>query len=153
MYKRQVRAFTGGIGIERYLRMSRRILGALGRALVVKLRQAGVGVHTPDGAFYLFPDFHPFAEALHVRGITDSETMCRRLLDETGVALLPGSAFGRDPEELTARLSYVDFDGARALYGADSIPLEKPLDEAFLHQYCGGVMEAIDRICEWVKPS
>jgi aspartate aminotransferase len=148
-----VRAFTGGINIERYLRMSRRILGALGRALAARLTSAGVNVRTPDGAFYLFPDFRPHADALRARGITDSETLCHRLLDETGVALLPGSEFGRAPDELNARLSYVDFDGARALYGADSIPIEKPLDDHFLHQYCGGVMEAIDRICEWVNGS
>ncbi len=38
-----------------------------------------------------------------------------RLLEETGVALLPGAAFVRSRAELTARLAYVDFDGASAL--------------------------------------
>jgi aspartate aminotransferase len=145
-----VRAFTGGIGVERYLRMSRRILSALGRTTARRLSMSGVRVHEPDGGFYLFPDFSPFAERLRGQGVTDSDALCRLLLEETGVALLPGTAFGRDPGELTARLSYVDFDGARALYGADSIPIEKPLDDRFLQQYCGPVMEAMDRMCEWV---
>ena len=34
---------------------------------------------------------------------------------DTGVALLPGSAFGRPENEFTARLAYVNFDGAKAL--------------------------------------
>lgn len=145
-----VRAFTGGIGVERYLRMSRRILSALGRAIAHRLSKAGVRVQMPDGGFYLFPDFAPFAEQLRRQGVADSDTLCRRLLEDTGVALLPGTAFGRDASELTARLSYVDFDGARALYGADSIPIEKPLDDRFLQQYCGPVMEAMDRLCAWI---
>jgi aspartate aminotransferase len=58
--------------------------------------------------------------------------------------------FGRSPAELTARLAYVDFDGARALYGADSIPIEKPLDDDYLETYCGGVLEAVDHIAQWV---
>ena len=38
-----------------------------------------------------------------------------KLLEETGVAILPGSAFGRPETELTARMAYVDFDGAKML--------------------------------------
>jgi aspartate aminotransferase len=145
-----VRAFTGGIGIERYLRMSRRILSALGRKIASRLTEAGISVSAPDGAFYLFPDFTPFTASLRERGITNSAQLCHALLDDTGVAILPGVDFGRRSEELTARLAYVDFDGARALYGADSIPIEKPLDDEYLEQYCGGVLEAIDRIADWI---
>jgi aspartate aminotransferase len=130
--------------------MSRRILSALGRKVAARLTAAGVSVQPPDGAFYLFPDFTPFAASLRERGITTSTQLCHALLDETGVAILPGVDFGRSPAELTARLAYVDFDGARALYGADSIPIEKPLDDDYLETYCGGVLEAVDHIAQWV---
>ncbi len=145
-----VRAFTGGIDIERYLRMSRRILSALGRKISGRLAAAGISVSPPDGAFYLFPDFTPFRAALRDRGITNSTELCNTLLQETGVAILPGVEFGCPAEELTARLAYVDFDGARALYAADAIPLERPLDDEFLECYCGGVLEAVEHIAEWV---
>lgn len=144
-----VRAFNGGIGIERYLRQSRRILSALGRAVAHRLSSAGIDVHMPDGAFYLFPDFSPFTAALRERGITNSTELCNSLLEETGVAILPGIEFGRPPEELTARLAYVDFDGTRALAGAESAHHDKPLDEEFLERYCGEVLEAIDRLADW----
>jgi len=145
-----VRAFTGGMTIERYLRFSRRVLSALGRAVAQKLVDAGVRVKAPEGAFYLFPDFSPHAERLRARGITTSNELCERLLTETGVAMLPGTEFGRPDDELTARIAYVDFDGARALAAAEALPLDKPLDDAFLDVYCGGVIHAIDRLAAWL---
>ncbi|MBZ0120302.1 MAG: hypothetical protein K8H88_25145, partial [Sandaracinaceae bacterium] len=85
----------------------------------------------------------------HARGITTSRELCRRLLDETGVATLPGSELSRPDDELTARLAYVDFDGERALDAVAVIPREQPLDEIFLRRHCGRVLEAIDAICDW----
>ena len=41
-----------------------------------------------------------------------SAALTERVLREAGVALLPGSAFGCPPDQLTARLAYVDFDGS-----------------------------------------
>ncbi len=53
----------------------------------------------PDGAFYLFPDVH----RLYTASIPDSATLCTRLLEEAGVALVPGAAFGDDR---CVRISY-----------------------------------------------
>jgi aspartate aminotransferase len=148
-----VRAFTGGMRIERYLRFSRRVLSALGREVAERLIGAGVRVKPPEGAFYLFPDFSPHAGRLSGMGITTSAQLCERLLADTGVAMLPGSEFGRPSDELTARIAYVDFDGARALSAAEAVPLDKPLDDAFLDAHCGGVIDAIDVIARWLAPS
>ena len=92
-----VHAFHGGPAIERYLWHERRILSALADRCVDLLVLGGIRVHRPQGAFYLFSDFTPLASQLATRGIHDSTTLCRRLLDETGVAILPGVAFGRPP--------------------------------------------------------
>jgi aspartate aminotransferase len=135
--------------IERYLLQCRRILAALGRWGVKRLTEAGVDVCSPMGAFYLFPDFSPLAETLRARGIGTSTQLCERLLEETGVAILPGSVFGHPPERLTARLAYVDFDGARALTAAEHLPRENSLGEEFLRTYCEPVTTALDRLCEW----
>ena len=145
-----VRAFRGGVIMERYLWHVRRILSTLGRECVHLLAQAGIKLHPPTGGFYLFPDFSPFAEALSKRGINDSKTLCDRLLAETGVAILPGSAFARPPQELTARLSYTDFDGARALAASENIPLDQELTEDFTKQWCGHVLEGVRQITAWI---
>lgn len=148
-----VRAFQGGIRIQRYLWHARRVLRSLGRFCATRLREAGARVDRPEGAFYLFPDFASHAERLARRGITDSRIPCERLLEDTGVAVLPGAAFGRAQEELTARLAYVDFDGARAIAAAESTPGSKELNEEFLRRYCGGVLKAMDRIGDWLAGS
>ncbi len=44
-----------------------------------------------DGTFYLFPNVEGVMRAKHAA--TDVE-LCERLLEATGVALVPGSAFG-----------------------------------------------------------
>lgn len=146
-----VRAFQGGMDIERYLWQVRRILRTMARFILHHLEECGVSLPHPQGAFYIFPDFQAFKERLASRGIKTSEEMCRRLLQDTGVAMLPGSAFGSPEEELTARIAYVDFDGAKALAAAERISQEETLDDEFLHAYCGNVTTAIDRLCEWLK--
>ncbi len=146
-----VRAFNGGDEMEYYLRQSRRILRELSGWIWQSLSQAGLEVACPDGAFYMFPDFEPLRSRLEAKGIENSTQLCRRLLDETGVAILPGSCFGRPEQELTARLAFVDFDGARALAAAEQIPAEQELGEEFLRQYCEKVLTAIDRLCNWLQ--
>lgn len=54
----------------------------------------------PQGAFYLFPKVSRAAQLCHYTSVDD---FVAALLEETGVALVPGRAFGM-PEH--ARLSY-----------------------------------------------
>ncbi len=145
-----IAAFEGSDQISAYLDQSRRILRALGGWIAARLRSADVRCETPDGAFYLFPNFEAHGPRLAERGIHDSPTMCERLLEDTGVAVLPGSDFGRDPAEYTLRLAYVDFDGAKALAAAEAVKGDGDLDEAFIRQYCPRVCDAIDQMVAWL---
>jgi aspartate aminotransferase len=144
-----VRAFEGGEDIEQYLDRCRRVLQALGGSLAKTLREAGLEVLEPEGAFYLFPDFTPIAGALASRGITTSQQLAEQLLSDTGVALLPGVDFGRPPPELVARLAYVDFDGGAAIAAVEGV--DGDLDEAFVRDRCSPTVEAVERICGWVR--
>jgi aspartate aminotransferase len=145
-----VRAFRGGIEIERTLWHARRILSAVGQECSKLLIDAGIRLHPPEGAFYLFPDFTPFTDELVKRGITDSKTLCERLLMEKHVALIPGESFGRPQGELTARLSYTNFDGAKAMATSETIALHEPLPEDFTQRYCSKTIEAAKRIVNWI---
>ena len=82
---------------------------------VAELARAGAGVNRPAGGFYLYLDFTPLAGVLANGGLVTSPALCEYLLVQAGVALLPGTAFGHQAEQLTARLAFVDFDGAAAL--------------------------------------
>ena len=145
-----VRAFQGGIEIEQYLHQSRRVLEALMAMQVTRLNQAGVRVAMPDGAFYLFPDLSTFRQKFKKKGIRNSRQMCETLLAETGVAALPGSAFGRPDDEFTLRLAYVDFDGARALAEAEKAPSDQPLSDDFLRAHCFNCVTATERMVAWL---
>ncbi len=48
----------------------------------------GIRLLAPEGAFYAFPDVSAWG--------LDSMTLCNRLLDEVGLAVVPGVAFGDD---------------------------------------------------------
>ena len=143
-------AFEGSPELESYLHGVRRILSALGRWCARQLRGAGLHCAQPTGGFYLYPDFGPLRERLAGRGISTAGQLCTAILEATGVALLPGSAFGSEPSELTARLAYVDFEGARALEAVDVIPLEQPLDATFLKRHCRRVHDATLALVAWL---
>jgi aspartate aminotransferase len=145
-----VRAFKGGVQIERYLSHVRRILKHLSQASLAILRASGIEVHSPDGAFYFFIDFTPKTALLKKRGIETSQALCEKLLEDTGVAILPGDAFLRDPKELSARIAYVNFDGSKALLASESIPLNEPLPDDFAQVYCPRTLEAMEQITLWL---
>ncbi len=74
------------------------------RFLVSGLNKIGIPCFEPSGAFYAYPNISSFG--------MPSEEFCQRLLDEFGVAIVPGTAFG-DCGEGFARISYA--------YSADHI--------------------------------
>jgi len=143
-----VRAYEGGADIEAYLDASRRVLKGLGQWCAQKLRAADVHVDDPEGAFYLFPNFEPIRARLEGKGIRTAEQLCSAFLEETGVAILPGTDFGRPHGELTVRLAYVDFDGDSAIANANA-----HIDENWLQMHCPRVLEGIHRICQFVGSS
>ena len=60
-----------------------------------RLDAMGLRYPKPEGAFYVFPDIARFG--------MDSETFCTRLIEEGGLAAVPGSCFGGEGH---IRLSY-----------------------------------------------
>ena len=143
-----ITAFDGGPVLDDYLTKSRAVVRVLGRWISEHLDEAGIRTARPEGAFYVFPDFVDQRDVLAKRGIRTSTELCTRMLDEIGVATLPGAEFGRPPDELTVRIAYVDFDGGRALDAVAALGGAEP-DEAFLRSHCPAVLGAVDRICDW----
>lgn len=126
--------------ITDYLDYQNQILRQVGTYCAEGLHAAGINVHPPQGGFYLFPDFSPYQEKLHSRGINTSNKLCERLLQESGVALLPASAFGFPEDYLAARLAFVDFEEP----GQD-----KPFD---LPKHGPRIITGIEQISTWINP-
>ena len=146
-----IQAFIGGSEIEEYLWHARRILKALGLEIADTLQEGNIKTNMPTGGFYLFVDFTDLQEKLSIRGINTGIELCNKLLQETGVAILPGEDFNRPAGEISARLSYVDFDGAKAMSASRNYPLREPLPNEFTHRWCGQVIEAVEKLVVWVN--
>lgn len=108
-------AFERNPEIEEYIRQCTAVHDIVTRYVWRSLLSLGLEYSQPDGGFYLYPDFEPFRERLAAEGILTSDDLADALLRDAGVASLPGTAFGDEPEALRLRLSTVDFDGRAAL--------------------------------------
>lgn len=145
-----VQAFTPDVSIDRYLVDARRVLRSIGNALAGIIGGTGARLLPAEGGFYLFPDFSPLRAPLAARGILTSHELCEQLLEDTGVAMLPGSEFGRPPDELTVRIAFVDFDGRAALAAAAGIPPGVALDDAFARRVAPRTILGAERVAEWI---
>jgi len=99
------RAYAAGEEIDRYVRRSARLHGHVTGRLQADLARLGVLAARPSGGFYAYADFTPWRHALSERGVTSGAELSRHLLDEWGIAALPGVAFGDGPEHLRLRLA------------------------------------------------
>jgi aspartate aminotransferase len=146
-----VRAFQGGPEIDDYLARSRAVLDGLLHYGWRALLKAGAEVCEPRGGFYLFPDFAAHRQALADAGIDTAAALCEQLLDDTGVACLPGSEFGMPASSLAVRLALVDFDGAAALAEVPEIRGRYRADAAFLERCCEPTVRGVDALCQWIE--
>lgn len=137
-----VEAFEASDEMDDYLLHARRVLKALLNDCYQQLVTSGASLCAPEGGFYLFPTVPP-------RAGESSQSMCLKLLEETGVAVLPGTPFGRSVDELCMRIACVDFNGSQAM--AASRASVADLDQAFLQEHCAATMEGMSRLCAWLS--
>lgn len=140
-----VKAFEPSQELDDYLARSRMVLRVVQDHVRTRLRSLGLTMPIGRGGFYLFCNFEHYREALARRGIKTSESLVEILLKETGVAVLPGSAFGRPPQELTLRLSYVDFDGDEALSQANRLSQPEIFSSVF-----SKIEQGIEKLATWL---
>ena len=146
-----VMAFEGSQELDAYLERSRSLLNSLLTCTARRLREAGATVPEPQGGFYVFPRFGDSSARLSgSRRPATSARLCRELLEQTGVAVLPGSDFGRPPDELSTRLAAVDFDGGAALSALAELPSGTPPDDEFLTRHCQPTLRGLDQLLDWL---
>lgn len=158
-----------GDEIRNYLNVKRTVLSALAQKSFDALKSIeGCNVVKPDGGFYIFPDFSNVdgIERLLARWKTqngmkgtewNSNEFALYLLEQSGVAGLGGSCFGRPQSELTMRLSYVDFDGSRIFSDIQNakiisgLPAEDEEMEMLLNKHCGKTIEGMKVLADFMK--
>lgn len=138
-------AYQNDAVTQKFLADQRAILKILAKKSHALLADAGIAVHEAEGGFYFYVDFMPHADKLHAQGLRTSEEVCAAIIRETGVALLHSAVFGIPAEYLSARLAYVDFDGAKALEAAQT----EEINDAFVEKYCAYTLEGIAGLANW----
>ena len=128
----------------KFLHHSKKILNLISDYCYKKLKTNNIEVLKPEGGFYIMPDFSVLLKSK----FKSSAELCKIILDETGVALLPGSDFGFDSEKLIFRLSFVDFDGKKFL---NYSYLQENLNEKDLHIYAPKIAKGIQKIIDWAN--
>ena len=122
-----------------YINKSRKILSVVGNYVYENLKSNKVLINKPQGGFYLMPEF------LNKRFNSSSE-MCDSILNDTGVALLPGSDFGFDQKQMIARLSFTDFNGQKFM---DGIKDNEKIDYDKINEFAPKVVEGVDKLKKW----
>lgn len=126
-----------------HVERARRLHAAVTRAVHAEFTAAGADCRAPEAGFYLYPDFAPVRPALAARGVNGGAGLARVLLEEHGVGVLAGEAFGDAPEALRVRVAtsllYGETDEERwqALHSHD--PLALPWIAASLEQLRGAL--------------
>ena len=122
-----------------YINKSKNILGAIGNYVYENLRSNKVLINRPQGGFYLMPEF------LNKKFNSSSE-MCDSILNDTGVALLPGSDFGFEKTKMLARLSFTDFDGQEFM---NKIEDNQKIDNDEINKFAPKIVEGVDKLKKW----
>jgi len=134
-----ITAYSENEMMQQYVQNQRTILSAIGMYIYKAVIDAGLNTHAPEGGFYLLLDFTTYRQSLSDIGLFTDTEICEKVLEDTGVALLPGVSFGLPPEALCARLAYVDFDGAQALKDITTQGWSEDLTKKHSHKMCKGI--------------
>ena len=122
-----------------YINKSKNILSAVGNYVYENLKSNKILINKPQGGFYLMPEF------LNKKFKSSSE-MCDSILNDTGVALLPGSDFGFDETKMLARLSFTDFDGQAFM---DKIKDNQKIENDHIANLAPKIIEGVDKLKKW----
>ena len=122
-----------------YINDSRSILKAVGEYVFENLKSNTISINKPQGGFYLMPEFL-------TQKFSTSEEMCSNILNETGVALLPGSDFGFSKERMITRLSFTDFNGGEFM---QNIKKTKKIDINSISKFAPKIIEGTKKLKLW----
>ena len=122
-----------------YIENSRNILKSVGEYVYDNLKSNDVIINKPKGGFYLMPEFAN-------KNFSTSGEMCKTILIDTGVALLPGSDFGCSEKKMLARLSFTDFDGVNFM---NDVKKNKTINLNSINNFAPKIVEGTKRLREW----
>ena len=119
--------------VVEHVAASRRLHRAVSRAAYDVVIAAGARCRPPSGAFYLYPDFAG-------RAVRRGAELADHLLEQRGIAVLAGEAFGDDPAALRFRMA------TSLLYGDSDEQQARGAARATTRRRCRGSPASLDRM-------
>ncbi len=126
---------------ELYKLKVRAILKAVGDFVYNNLKSNKILIAPPQGAFYLMPEFKN-------KKYRTSSKLCEAILNDIGVAMLPGSDFGFQPKKMLTRLSYTDFNGTEFFKNVTNC---NQIDDDMIKKFAPNVVEGVFKLSNWAK--
>ena len=122
-----------------YINSSKNILKSVGKYVFKNLNSNKILMNESQGGFYLMPEFISSK-------YNSSSEMCKNILKETGVALLPGSDFGFDEKKLIVRLSFTDFDGENFMNEYEN---NRIINDDLIKKLAPKIVAGVDKLKKW----
>lgn len=145
-------AYSNDTEVDEYIGLCTRIHGIRTYYLYDRLVEIGVPCVKPGGAFYVFPSFKKWREALAERGVHTCRELASHLLERYELATLPGSAFGSPASDLCLRLSssYVDIETEKKAAALIEAFQEDSNPDRFVQNHHPRLREATSRLAQFV---
>jgi aspartate aminotransferase len=131
-----VEAYKRHDDIEEHIKQCSEIHAFINGYIADAFRELGVKAPKVQGAFYNYPDFAPYKDALAQSGIKTSQDLYDTLLQEYNLVTLPAVSFGEEDDVLALRISGCDYDGKAAL---EAYQGGAKLDQSFVETYTPNV--------------
>jgi aspartate aminotransferase len=108
----------------------------------------GVQARRPAGAFYLYADFDAHKSTLRREGVAHSAALAEHLLDRYELAVLPGIAFGDEPDHLAVRVAGSLLYGAHDEQRWAALDSPRPTELPWISNALDRVGEALNQIID-----
>ncbi len=133
---------------QNYLNKSRKILKFISEYIFSEFTSNSIECVQPDGGFYMLCSFSKIKKIKQYK-FKNSQEMCKKILSETGFAMLPGSDFGFKKNKLISRIAFVDFDGSKALKEFSSV--KKFNNNTVMKKIFPNIFNGVNSLLDWLK--
>ncbi len=143
-----VEAFKMKSELKEYVNLGSDILKGVSNYVYTELVKYKIDCTIPQGSFYVMIGFNNFKEKINNLGIDTSSELANYLLKNYKVALLPGSDFYFNEEDLFFRLAFVDFNGEDVMRHYKN---QTTVDDNLIKTNCPNIFNGIKNLIEFTK--
>ena len=143
-----LKAYEYSKELQHYVATSAAILDGISSYIYNELSRCSIQCTVPQGSFYMMIGFENFKTLLKLLKLDTSAKLSHHLLNNYGVALLPGSDFGFKSNELFFRMAFVDFNGEKVMKAFEKV---KNIDELFIKENSISIYKGVQQLIKFIK--